>query len=94
MIQQTARRVSVFDNHDGSLHLWDEMCVNNATVVHVDAHHDLFTDTGMNCPSIGDYLRWALAEGVVREIYWVIPEPAFETASGLSNIQAHLKVLA
>jgi len=54
--------------------------IENCTVIHVDAHSDLYlykqkdlrllNDIEMSC---GDYLWYAIRDNFVNEIYWVCP---------------------
>lgn len=93
MQTETRTRIALFDNHDEAYYLWKKLGLSDIAVVHIDAHHDLFTKTGLRVPAISDFLRWALREGMVREAFWVIPTPAFETPEALENVRAHLKIL-
>lgn len=86
--------IAIFDNHDWAYYLWKDAAITDAAVIHVDAHHDLFENPNLRVPCISDYLRWSLREGIAREIYWVVPDPAWESQSGRESIRTHLKILA
>ena len=93
LLRSITPRIFTLDNHDEAYYLWKDAAVGDATVVHLDAHHDLFEVEGDRVPCIADYLRWSLKEGIAREIYWVVPRPAWESRAGRENIEGHLKAL-
>ncbi|MDI6829297.1 MAG: tetratricopeptide repeat protein [Armatimonadota bacterium] len=87
-------KINVFDNHDQAYYLWKKAGISGAAVIHIDAHHDLFEPKGTNAPVISDYLRWALREGILREVYWVVPEHIWHSNSSRGIIWNHLKAMA
>ncbi|SEF78904.1 hypothetical protein SAMN05660865_01015 [Caloramator fervidus] len=69
-----------FTNHKKSYtYWWINRSLNN-TVIHIDAHSDLYRnkqenltllkDTDMNCD---DYMWYAIRDGFISKIYWVVP---------------------
>lgn len=75
----------MFTNHKKSYIYWWMKGLRDCTVIHIDAHSDLYrnkqkdlrliNDIDMNCD---DYLWYALREEFISEIYWVCPEILFE----------------
>jgi hypothetical protein len=71
----------IFTNHKKSYIYWWMKRIEGCTVIHMDAHSDLYRnkqkdlrllrDTEMNCD---DYLWYAIRDGFINEIYWVYPQ--------------------
>lgn len=61
--------------------------------MHLDAHHDLWRAPDASALSIANFLSIALLEGVVRELYWVVPDPTFDDGAGRAAVGAHLRAL-
>ena len=56
--------VHVFENHDEAYHVWAAAGIRAASIVHVDAHHDL---TWLDDPfhlNIANYLCQAIKDGI------------------------------
>jgi len=85
--------VIVSDLHDAALYAWREAAVRDAVLVHVDAHHDADAKE-WDFITISNFVWWALCEGVLREVYWVVPEPSWKTASRRALIEQSLATLA
>ncbi|HUV04705.1 MAG TPA: hypothetical protein VMX94_06315 [Armatimonadota bacterium] len=94
MLQWLVPRIAIFDTHDAAYYIWKKAAIADAAIIHVDAHHDLFEISDLQVPCASNYLRWSLKEGIAREIYWVVPDPTWESRAGLENIRTHLKILA
>lgn len=71
----------IFTNHKKSYIYWWMKRLKGCTLIHIDAHSDLYrnkqkdlrymSDIDMNCD---DYLWYALRDDFIDEIYWVCPE--------------------
>lgn len=94
MVREITSRISIIDNHDEAYHLWKALGLTNLAVVHVDAHHDMVQPDGTSVPTISDYLRWAIREGIAREVVWAVPDPAWSSKSQRRAILGHLKALS
>lgn len=77
-------KLFVIDQHDQLIHIWRELKLKNLDVVHVDFHCDmrgLLVDRENQCGweisevrktlDEGNYLRYAIFEGIVKAITWV-----------------------
>lgn len=79
-----------FTNHKKSYTYWWIRKMYDMTLIHIDAHSDLYRnrtrdlmtlcDTDMGCD---DYIWYALRDGFISKIYWVIPDGLYD----LSNIE-------
>jgi tetratricopeptide (TPR) repeat protein len=94
VIRSVGPRIFLLENHDEAYYLWKDSGMSETTVVHIDAHHDLYETEGTKVPCISDYLRYALREGVAGRVYWVVPSPAWDSEAGRRSILGHLKALA
>lgn len=81
-------KLYAFDQHDQLLHIWREIGATSLNVVHVDFHCDmrgLLVDRerqqGWQIPEVrqtldeGNYLRYAIFEGIVSSVTWVHGTP-------------------
>jgi tetratricopeptide (TPR) repeat protein len=78
------------ENHDGALYVWREAGVRQRVLVHVDAHHDMWWIEDNATITIADFICPALKEGLVREIFWVIPDATFESPKSRKHVLKHL----
>lgn len=85
--------MTLSDLHDAALYAWRDAGVRDAVLVHVDAHHDADAKE-WDFVTISNFVCRAVAEDVVREVYWVVPDPGWETAPGRALIQRSLAILA
>ena len=84
-------RILRFENHDEALRLWRESAGANRILVHVDAHHDMWwLDPGQRV-TIANFICPALQEGILREIYWVVPGRSWESSENRRQIFHHLR---
>jgi len=78
------------ENHDQALSIWrDSGCVNRV-LIHVDAHHDMWWVAPGQVVTIANYISPALRDGLLREIYWVVPDRSWESADNRRQILHHL----
>lgn len=65
--------VALFTDHKEAYFVWKETGAHLDTLVHVDAHSDLY-DTFSWFLHCGNYLRRALEERVFSKVVWVMPD--------------------
>lgn len=70
-------RVYTIENHDEAYHIWRAAQVADRILVHIDAHPDLDWTDDDTPLSITSFISRAIAQGLVREIYWFIPNPSW-----------------
>lgn len=78
-----------FTNHRKSYTYWWIKKLTGMTLIHIDAHSDLYRnrssnlnalrDTDMSCD---DYIWYAIRDGFIEKIYWVIPEGLYDLSDG------------
>jgi tetratricopeptide (TPR) repeat protein len=86
-------RILRFENHDEALRFWRESAGADRILVHIDAHHDMWwVDAGQRV-TIANFISPALQEGILREIYWVVPGGSWESAENRRQIFHHLRRL-
>jgi tetratricopeptide (TPR) repeat protein len=92
-ILEVAGRVVVMENHDAAYAAWREAGVKQRILIHVDAHHDMWW-VGDGAPiTIANFICPALKEELVREVFWVVPDGAWETPRARRPILRHLRAL-
>jgi len=72
-----AIHVSPAEHHDAAWHAWRAAGVAQRTVLHIDAHHDLWRTPGRL--TIADFVGAAVAEGMVNRVLWAVPDPSWQT---------------
>ena len=73
----TPRQVQLIDNHDEALLLWNRAGADRRLLIHVDAHHDMCWTPDAEAISIANFICLALRERIVREVFWVVPDPTW-----------------
>jgi tetratricopeptide (TPR) repeat protein len=86
-------RILRFENHDEALRFWRESAGADRILVHVDAHHDMWWVGAGQRVTIANFISPALREGILREIYWVVPGGSWESAENRRQIFHHLRRL-
>jgi tetratricopeptide (TPR) repeat protein len=81
------------ENHDAAYRVWREAGVRQRILVHVDAHHDMWWVREGGLITIANFICPALKEDMIREVFWVVPEAAWETARARRPILRHLKAI-
>jgi tetratricopeptide (TPR) repeat protein len=85
------RRIFRVENHDEALPIWRNSAGRERILVHVDAHHDMWWVPPGQGVTIANFISPALQEGILREIYWVVPDRSWGTASNRRQIFHHLR---
>jgi Flp pilus assembly protein TadD len=81
------------ENHDRAYHAWREAGAHDRILVHVDAHHDL-RYRGDKAPlTIGNFISSAIADGMVRQVYWIVPDPTWESSDDRREIAKQVRRL-
>ncbi len=83
--------VHLVENHDEVYHLWGSSGMKHRVLIHIDAHHDLGWFADPNHMDIANFIWPALKENIVREFFWVVPDPAWETPESRKSVIRHLK---
>ncbi len=89
-----AAGVFLFENHDQALAVWRQLGLRGRALVHVDAHPDLNAVGGGEPVTIANFVSAAAREGIVREIFWVIPDPSWCDGESRRAIARTLRRLA
>jgi tetratricopeptide (TPR) repeat protein len=88
---RSSPRIFRFENHDEALRLWRESAGTGRILVHVDAHHDMWWAPSGQPVTIANFISPALQEGILREIYWVVPDRSWASAENRRQIFHHLR---
>lgn len=75
------KAIHCFTNHKKSYTYWWMVKNMNCTVIHIDAHSDLYRNRERDLRTLSNgeigcynYLWYAIRDGYVAEIYWVVPD--------------------
>ncbi len=88
---RSPRRILRIENHDEAIPLWRKSAGAGRILVHVDAHHDMWWVPPGQRVTIANFISPALQEGILREIYWVVPDRSWESAENRRQILHHLR---
>ena len=89
----SAPPVHLFEQHDEAYHIWSGLGIRGATVIHVDAHHDLsWLDDAIHL-HIGNYLCQAIKDGIVGRVYWIVPDGALTTKRARTALIGQMRKL-
>ncbi len=86
-----AARVFLIENHDEAYQLWREAGVQRRILIHVDAHHDMWWLRDGARVTIANFISPALREDVVREVYWVVPDQTWGSATNRRHVVSHCR---
>ena len=89
-----ASSVVVVENHDEAYHVWRRMGVSARTLVHVDAHHDMWWLEAPCDITIANYVCQAIKDGLVSNVIWVVPDKSWDTRASRRVLRRHLRTLA
>ena len=62
-------------------------------LVHIDAHDDLAWARDAGALDIGNFISLALKEGIIREVFWVVPDQTWESSKTRQPLLRRLKRL-
>jgi tetratricopeptide (TPR) repeat protein len=86
-------RVSLFEKHDAAYAIWRRAGAKDRVLVHVDAHHDMWWIPEDVPTSIGDFICPSLKSGIVRQIFWVVPDRTWELRTSRKGVVEHVRRL-
>jgi len=85
------QRVFLFENHDEALAIWRQAGVAGRILVHIDPHHDMGWVGPREHVTFANYICPALQDGLVRAVYWVVPEQSWESTGNRQQILHQLR---
>jgi len=88
-----ARHVFSIENHDAAYYIWRDAGVKQRVLVHVDAHHDMWWIEDKVVITIANFICPALKEGLLREVFWVVPDATFKSAQSKKPVLKHLRAI-
>lgn len=81
--------IQTIENNDEAYILWKDNNIKNATILHIDAHLDYRNDrAGVH---IGNYVRQAIQDHIIKTIYWIVPGNNKQFISQRSGIEKQLR---
>jgi tetratricopeptide (TPR) repeat protein len=82
-------QVFVMEDHDQALRVWRAAGVKGKVLVHVDAHHDCWWAERDADICIANFIAPALRDGLLGELFWVIPDASWESRSSRAHVFIH-----
>lgn len=83
-----AREKKFFTNHKKSYTYWWVKRMYNMTLIHIDAHSDLYRNRSRDLTFLGDmdmacddYIWYGIRDGFISRIFWVIPEGLYDLSN-------------
>ena len=86
-------RVFTMENNDDAYYIWRNAGAKQKILIHIDAHHDMWWIADAHSINIANFICAALKDEVVREVFWVAPDPAWETPRSRKPILRHIRKL-
>lgn len=83
----------VFENHDEAYHIWRRAGLTGKTLVHLDAHHDMAWLESRDELHIGNYVCQAIKDGIVADVFWIVPDPTWTSAPSRKHLYRVVKRL-
>jgi tetratricopeptide (TPR) repeat protein len=82
------------ENHDEAYGVWRAAGFQDKVLVHIDAHDDLSWAPEPGALNIGTFISLALKEGIIRAVFWVVPDQTWESSKTRKPLLRRLKRLA
>src|SRR6266545_1456414 len=83
--------VVLMEHHDAAYETWRSAGVKDRVVAHLDAHHDMWFIGGTTPITIANYLCPAVRDGMIKALFWIVPDPTWETPADRSEIVHQVK---
>ena len=87
-------RIHLIENHDEAYHLWREAGARDRILVHIDAHHDMWWIDSDREITIANFICPSLREGLVREVYWVVPDRSLHEPTARGELLKQIEAVA
>ena len=85
--------IVLMENHDGAYRVWHQAGFREKILVHIDAHDDLSWAPDGDSLNIANFISLALREGIIREVFWVVPDHTWESSKTRKPLLRRLKQL-
>jgi tetratricopeptide (TPR) repeat protein len=86
--------VVAMEHHDQALHEWRRAGVGRRTLVHVDAHHDMWWVEPDAPVTIANFICAALREDLAGDVFWVVPDATLGSRACRAAVRTFLQKIA
>jgi len=93
--------IHIIEQHDSAYTIWRDAGVTARVLVHVDAHHDLYgrwfdkkKPERTARINIANFIYAAIADKLVHEIVWVVPDATWTSRTGRHDVVKELRKMA
>jgi tetratricopeptide (TPR) repeat protein len=83
--------IFMMENHDEAYRVWRDSGLQEKILVHIDAHDDLVWLPEQGALNIANFICPALKEGIVREVYWVVPDQTWDNRRSRKRVLRRLQ---
>lgn len=84
--------INLVEEHEEAYFIWKKHKFLKKTIVHIDAHLDVFPDVSNNI-NLGNFLYKAIKENIVSTLWWVVPDNDQVFIKNLSVYKRHIEML-
>jgi tetratricopeptide (TPR) repeat protein len=88
---ESSDQVFLIENHDEAYNIWRNAGAKKRTLVHIDAHHDMWWVGDKAIITIANFICPALKQDLLQEVFWVVPDATFQDAKSRKPVLQHLK---
>ncbi len=89
----SSNQVVLMENHDEAYQVWRASGLTDRILIHVDAHDDVCWSPDQDSTNIANFICPALKEGIVKEVFWVVPDQTWQTSKTLKPLRGRLKTV-
>jgi Flp pilus assembly protein TadD len=84
-------RISLIENHDEAYRIWRDAGRAKRTLLHIDAHHDMWWVSDEQIVTIDNFICPPLKQDLLQEVFWIVPDGTFQDAKSRKSVLQHLK---
>ena len=78
------------ESRRGVSRIWRDAGSTNRVLVHIDAHHDMWWIDDDESLTIANFITPALKNGLIRQLFWVVPDATWQTTEGREAVSRHV----
>jgi tetratricopeptide (TPR) repeat protein len=87
-------RIVLIENHDEAYYIWRDAGISRRVVLHIDAHHDMWWIDRESTICIANFICPAIKQGLLREVFWIVPDATFQNSKTKKAVFQHLKQIS
>jgi hypothetical protein len=84
-------KIFLIENHDEAYYIWRDAGIVNRTLLHIDAHHDMWWAGDESIITIANFICPAVKQDLLQKFLWIVPDATFQDPKGRRPVFQHLK---